>query len=391
MRQIKLVLFRLDYLLGAAIMACQMLNLQSMTSVFFYATFFVSAALWICAVIDVFDRIDCIALLIIILAFIHVVMNGIAAGAEFSFGYMKKYIMFCCSVVFLAAIRKISLDKASFRFLELLFLGIGAFMLYMYVFRGHRMHILNGQYTRYLTFRFSNPNLTALFLACMIMFLEIAGFKETRPAMKLILLLAAVMEAVFLYQTESRNALLAIVVFTALSVVFFIKKRNLKFKKWFLLFAAVMPLIFAVVYMRLVNTEGFMKIFSFVVGEGKNLDSRVRIWSPAFRYFEQSPIFGAYYQISGGRGVSQLHNTHVDILASYGVTVLVLVCAFLYCLMREKQTNISASTQDSSLLGFVCAIMLGLGEAALFSGGLGVYLFFGVFLALTDEEKPAEG
>ena len=387
MRQTKIRLFKLDFLLGVAIVLCQIMNLQSLTSLLFYASFFVSAALWLSTTAEAFDRVDFLALLIILVALVHVLINAVLCRANVSFQYMKKYIMFCCSVIFLADMRRIQLDKADIRLLERLYLVIGLFMLFMFVTRNTQMHLFNGQYTQYLTFRFTNPNTTALFLACMIMFLEIVGFQKEKGFFKTLLFLVALIELYFLYLTKSRNALLAIVVFTVVALYFLIKKRKIVLKNWILAFAAVLPMVFAVVYMKVINTEGFNRLFSFIVGEGKSLDSRVRIWSPAFRAFEASPIFGAYYQVSNGTGMSQLHNTHVDILASYGLSVLVMVCIFLYVLMREKPQNTDAATHDSALLGFICALLLGIGEAALFAGGLSIYMFFGVFLALANGEK----
>lgn len=390
MQQTKIALLRLDYLLGAAIIFCQVLGAQQLTSVLFYISFFVSAALWVCTTTEPLDKLDCLAVAIVLLAFVHVAINAALTGANISFEYLKKYIMFCCSVIFLSAIRRITLDRATFRFLEALFLLVGAFMLFMYLFRNQQMHLLKGQYTRYLTFRFTNPNLTALFLSCMMMFLEVAAFQEKCVPVKILMLAMAAAELVFLYQTESRNALLAVVVFTVFSAFFFLRKKHITFRKSTLWFAAVLPLLFAIVYLYFVDSTGFAKIFSFIAGEGKKLNSRTKIWQPAFREFAVSPIFGAYYQVSGGTGNSQLHNTHVDVLASYGLSVLILICIFLYLLMRDKQKKITSPAQSSTLLGFICALLLGMGEAALFSGGLSVYLFFGIFLATTDEEQRTE-
>lgn len=390
MQRTKIALLRLDYLLGAAIILCQILYLRQLVSILFYISFFVSAALWVCTTTESLDKLDWLAIAIVLLAFVHVAINAALTGASFSFEYLKKYIMFCCSVIFLAAIRRISLDQTTFRFLEALFLLIGAFMLFMYLFRNQQMHLLNGQYTRYLTFRFTNPNLTALFLSCMMMFLEVAAFQEKRVPMKILLFAMAAAELVFLYQTESRNALLAVLAFTVFSLLFFLRKKHLTFRKGTLWLVAIVPLLFAIVYLYFVDSTGFAKLFSFFAGEGKKLNSRTKIWLPAFQAYAASPIFGAYYQVSGGTGSSQLHNTHVDILASYGLSILILVCIFLYLLMRDKQKKVTSPAQNSTLLGFICALLLGIGEAALFSGGLSVYLFFGIFLAATGEEQRTE-
>ena len=101
MQQIKLALLRLDYLFGAAIIVCQLLNLQTLTSTFFYGTFFLTLMLWLCTTLERFDWLDLLVVLISVLAFTSVIMNGILAGAGFSFQYMKKYIMLLSEEEFL--------------------------------------------------------------------------------------------------------------------------------------------------------------------------------------------------------------------------------------------------------------------------------------------------
>ena len=82
--------------------------------------------------------------------------------------------------------------------------------------------------------------------------------------------------------------------------------------------------------------------------------------------------------------MAQLHNTHVDILATYGILVFILICIYLYHLMCRVQNK--NEDQSISLWAFVCTTLLGVGEAALFSGGLGIYLFAGLFLVGETEE-----
>lgn len=383
MRGIGGTLFRLDYLLGAAIVACQLLDLQGLTSIFFYATFPVSFALWICAIAHGFDRTDGLAIATVLLALLHVAANAFLSDANFSFSYLKKYAMFCNSVIFLDAVRRVQVSRADYRLLKLLYLSVGVLMLALCRFRSSQMYLLNGRHTQYLTLGFTNPNLAALFLACMIIFLVIAGFREKHATARLLLLSVAVAEGVFLYRTESRNALLAVITFAVLLCFRPRRRRKAGFSRGFLGLMSVAPLLFAGLYMRVVEAPFFARFFSFATAEGKELNSRTDIWEPAFRRFASSPVLGAYCQISDGTGMSQLHNTHVDILVSYGTSVLVLTCVFLYVLMRDLRTEVS----DDALAGFICVLLLGIGEAALFSGGLGITLFFGVFLGLKKEKS----
>lgn len=386
MQRIKLNLLRLDYLLGTAIIFCQVSGQFGLTSLFFYGTFFTTFLLWICTLAEKVETLDIIAIFIIFTAFINIAINGLLEGASFSFEYIKKYIMFCCTIMFFAAVIKIEIKNKTAVFLEYLYICIGFFLVFMYFLQSRKMHLLNGYYTKYLTFRFTNPNLTALFLACMIMFLIAAGFREKRTFWKCLLFLLAAVEAVFLYQTLSRNSMLAIAAFLFLSLLLIFKKKELKLKSWVLWLITAAPLLFVLLYMEIVQSPSFSKMFAFIVSEGKDLDSRTFIWNRAISVFKLSPIIGAYCQVSNGTGAFQLHNTHIDILTSYGFAVLILTCIFLHGLMWSMQEKSQSREQSIALIGFACAVLLGIGEAAVFSGGLGIYLFAGVFLLI---QKPS--
>jgi hypothetical protein len=43
-----------------------------------------------------------------------------------------------------------------------------------------------------------------------------------------------------------------------------------------------------------------------------------------------------------------------------------------------------------ALTGFLATLLLGVGEAALFSGGLAIYLFMGFFLIYATQERPVD-
>ena len=120
--------------------------------------------------------------------------------------------MLCCTIMFFAATIKIEITNKTRCFFEYIYLCVCAFLVFMYCIQNREMHILNGYYSNYLTFRFTNPNLTALFVACMIMFLVVVSFQEKRVFWKCILLATAAAEIIFLYQTRSRNCMLAIAV-----------------------------------------------------------------------------------------------------------------------------------------------------------------------------------
>lgn len=97
------------------------------------------------------------------------------------------------------------------------------------------------------------------------------------------LLSVAVAEGVFLYRTESRNALLAVITFAVLLCFRPRRRRKAGFSRGFLGLMSVAPLLFAGLYMRVVDAPFFARFFSFATAEGKELNSRTDIWEPAFR------------------------------------------------------------------------------------------------------------
>lgn len=390
MEKVRLKLLQLDYILGAAIIIAHAFGLKSVVSMFFYATFFVTLFLWLGGCAKKLDRQDVLAFLVVYIAFVNVLANALLSGAAITFSYFKKYIMFSCTVLFFAVARKFSVGEREFRFVKVLYSVVILFWSFMYVFQTNKMYMFNGFVTKYLTFGFTNPNFTALVLCCIAIFLLICATGSQKIILKIFYLLLAVVAVYFIFCTKARNALLALVLYALLFVFTARKKRQIRMPDWFLFVWTALPIIFAGVYLLFIDYIEKLGLFSFLVEEGKELSSRVRIWKQAFEAFSDSPIFGAYYQISEGSGVSQLHNTHVDILASYGVVVLVLVCIFLYNLFREMRDGADTRLKMVALIGFMSALMMGIGEATLFSGGLAIYLHFGAFILLNKMNENEE-
>ncbi len=385
-----LSLLRLNYFFGAAIIISQLFGLNDVTSFFFYCTFFITLFLWILSVTKQMDQIDVLALIIVVLAFVNVGINSGVYGAAVSFEYFKKFIMFSCTVLYFAAVRKMSLNKETREFLEWIHVVIGMMLVLMFAFQYQQMHLFKGRYTQYLTFRFTNPNLTGLFLTCMIMFLFMSATQEQNKKKKRLLMLVAAIEIVFLYFTHARNAQLSFVLFVMALLLQKLLKKWISFPKWVLAIIAISPFVFVLIYLLVVNNSEIIQALSFIVSEGKNLNSREWVWSNALSIVSRVPLIGGYHQISDGSSAAQLHNSHLDILVSYGAIVFSLFCMYLYKLLVDLYKRTHARLGDATLVGFICVILLGIGEAAVFSGGIGVYLFAGVFLVWTknaDNQK----
>ena len=125
--------------------------------------------------------------------------------------------------------------------------------------------------------------------------------------------------------------------------------------------------------------------FSFLVEEGKDLDSRVIIWSSAVDVIKKSPVIGNYSNIIYSFEHNQMHNTHLDILASYGTIVFLLVVGFLFFIFVKMKNNVTTLIKSIALLGFISGLILGMGEAILFSGGLSFYIIMGQLILLNND------
>jgi hypothetical protein len=68
------------------------------------------------------------------------------------------------------------------------------------------------------------------------------------------------------------------------------------------------------------------------------------------------------------------------------VPVLVLVCVLLFIYIYQRGRRYSDKGQYMYIMAFCCALLLGMGEAAVFAGGMGIYIFAGSFLLLANAE-----
>lgn len=373
-------------MLGAVIVLGNVFQRSDISSSVFSATFITTLILWLITLWERFDKCDLMVVLIMACSLTSVLINGITQRAAFSFDYLKKLVMFNTTIVYFASAGKLTLTRETQRFLRYIYVIIAVGLIYAYMVLGRTNMLISGEYSQYLTFGFTNPNLLAFFLLCFLMFLCVMAVRERKLIWKIVLLAAAAVEGVFLYLTKSRNAMISMCLFGICTVAaVLLRKRTRKLPGWLVAAISASPMLFAAVYLSIVNNSKITNALSFIASEGKDLDSRAIIWRRALNRFSDSPIFGEYFQISGGLGYSQMHNTHIDILSSYGLVVFIFTCVFLFFLIRRIEGKTCGVYGRLTLFGFTCAIFLGAGEATLFSGGLGGYLFAGAFL-LTMED-----
>ena len=371
------LLWKLLVFLAAMIATMQMFALDGLVSGLFLLTFPVTALLWLRTVRQRLSGNDLLVLLTVALAALSVLLDLALSGGSLGFDYLKKCIMFAMTLLLFQAASRYRAEKRLLCFIGAMADGLTVLFAAMFCLQNERMHSLNGQVTAYLTFGFTNPNLATLFLTMLYM-LQLCRVRGRRKWWHVAF--AAVL-LYFMVLTRSRNALLTVTVFTVWA--FFARKReNVRIGSCVAPLIAWLPAIFALVYMAVVSQEPVRLLFAFLSGEGKTLDARVEVWQRALSAVWTSPLWGSYYAISDGIGMSQMHNSHLDIAASYGIPVLILVCMLLSRWLRQRR--------GKYMIGFACALLLGLGEAAMFSGGLGIYIFAGLFLLLAKGEKDED-
>lgn len=381
-------IIRLLYILSAGIIMTQALNLASVSSLLFSGTFVMVVLLWLVVSMKRMTTVNILGISIVAFAVVNVLLNALFTETMMTFSYMKKVIIFSSTILFFTAASESKIDDGSKIFIGRVIDFITLFLIFMYYVQNSSMHIFYGQVTSYLTFRFTNPNLTAIFLTSMLFYKIISMINKRYRINKAIDFVLAAFLLKFIIETKSRNCLLVVVVFFVQLFVYYRMPRFKIFtKKIYAKFMAVWPFIFAILYMAVIRIPVISQIFSFLISEGKGINSRYRMWSFAFENVFESPILGAYSQITYGIGETHMHNSHIEVLASYGVVVMVLVCVFLYLILWNKIKSGDNRINVIYNIAFASVLLVGMGEAALFSGGLGVYLFAGMLLLLNNDNN----
>lgn len=378
----KLYILQLWLMFGICL--SMVLQRSSLVSRLFYLTFFVLA---FSLVLQLYfkpslNELHVLAIGLIVLAFFHVALQA----NTLSFGYYKKLIMFSCTALMVPFFDAVSITKKQVHQILVINLCIAAIYPLMYFVKG-----TPGYLGRYLTFHFGNPNAAAMFLLHSVLYCCIAAYYFKKPFVRLLSLTLALLLVYFIYLTEARSCYIALVFFAGLVFLNIVLKKHVRFSPALSLLILLLPLIIALLYMAVVDSGLLEKWFSFLAGEGKKLDSRAAIWARAMNAISRKPLFGDYYGISGGSGMSQLHNTHLDTLASYGLVPFAMFITLLYKGVARVLPFTTTSFSRMALFAFFAVIIQGTFEAALVSGGTGLYIMtFGfLLLAKYDPEQAS--
>ena len=185
-----------------------------------------------------------------------------------------------------------------------------------------------------------------------------------------------------------KTSLLILVLFVFFAFMSLIKKKPWYPKNnFFCVIISVFPFVFAIVYQVIMRYGLNIKGLDFLVSEGKSLSSRQSIWEDAFLLIRDHPMVGNYGYIYKS-DIQQMHNSHLDVATAYGFPALLLVCMLLYFILSYTVKNTNRDTKSYlSIWGFVSVLLLGIGEAALFSGGLSFYLLVGGLATIANQNS----
>jgi O-Antigen ligase. len=320
-----------------------------------------------------------ILILILVLAFISVFI----VSSELNFDYFKKYLIFCTTIIFIFNLNITDSGKKLTEFI-LKFNFVFFIMYFLCYLFGNSPYYAGG-----ITLNFSNPNLLAYWLLLMSMYLVLCFIYFNKIIIKIITLILISITVILIFQTKTRSALLALLIFGLLIFTITINKK-FKFGKILNLLLLLYPLIFSVIYYFNIHNKIIVEMFDSLTSPGKDLDSRYEAWNNSFNIIKNNLLFGNYYTISNGTGRSQLLNIHIDVIGSYGIIVFSLFIFLIYRITNQITENSNTKFQKVAIACFFTAIIMGTSEAAIVSGGNGIFILACSFLLISKYISPIE-
>lgn len=363
--------------LAFGIALCTILELSQLASIFFYASFivlFVSLLL----TLDNSNPHKRIVIGIIMFSIFSMLINGLVDTNYFSLSNIVFFLVFVSVILYVYLLQSVHPTKSLCNFIMLVGMGFSVLFPVAYVLIG-----ISPTET-FLTLNFPNPNLLGLWLLPAILF-ALVGIWYYRPIP--VKILCAVMVAINLYLiilSTARNIWIALMLGVIVFVLSIGKKHQLP--NWVFVLVVVFPLLFLFAYLltiELWENSAFLQMF-FEQNE-KTMDTRVNVWESCLYHLGNHWITGRYFFLCGNA-----HNSHLVILCSYGVIVLILTMIYLYKVMKLINQNSTSAFQKACLIAFCIILFSGNAEGSLFSGAVGLHIPTCVFLFLAKYDPSKE-
>lgn len=299
-----------------------------------------------------------------------IMVSTIFSLQEFSISYFNKAFIFIATILCFLFVSEFPMDRRICKWIYIIsFVQSVVFIIAYYL--GYRYPY---GITSALSFGFANPNFTGMWLLHLVcintsfIFERIAQKKYYQTVGILIVM---VFNAFFIISTDNRSSIIGLlcliigIVLTAFS--------NKKVPKIPAAIVAGIPVVIAIIYLIFVNS-GMINIFNTFSGVGKELTSRVGIWTEGINIIKTHPFFGEYYTVLYRLSFSQLHNMYIDLATSYGIPVAVLFFFFLKNILKKAQSNVQSKQQNIAYWGVFAILLTSSFEAALVSGSTGMYV-----------------
>lgn len=311
---------------------------------------------------------------IVIVSIINILISTFMANFQVSFTYLQNYFIFLSTIIFFVVAQNYKVSKAT----ENLIYFVNAIIALAYPYCNRFITMTTNHSNETLAFNFSNPNLAGMFIFLSVLYMILGVIRYKNIVVRIGFLVLTIVDLDLLLKTGSRNGLISLIVFAGILVFAYIQRRNF-YKNWILAFFSYLPAVFVPVYLFFINTVIEKGWFSSLVSEGKKLNSRERVWYSFFNRLDGKWLTGNYPYAAGNA-----HNSHMVLLCSFGAVVLIMVICLVYKVLIESNKKCKTFYDFSCLSAFIASLLMGMGEGALYSGGMGIYIFCGVFLVLAN-------
>ncbi len=323
-------------------------------------------------------------LLLIAVAVINVLVNGlISSDANLGFDYFKKVIMFSAFVLMLYFSEEDLVSGKAITIVKSIPVACALLLVVSYFFLGNTTRYAGG-----VTLGFSNPNFTGMWLLHLAIYTSLFVIDKEKYFLTRIfsgILFASVVWLIF--QTEARSCLIGSVFFCALCLIGKVFGKYIARNAMVIIAIIIAPILFVVLYHYLLNASWFSELFSAFVSAGKGLDSRLAVWDPAIQLLKSNFILGDYSGISNGTGMSQLHNTHLDVICSYGIVPFMLFLSLLNRVCKRVSNQSMEYSNYCALCGFISVIIMGSFEAAVVAGAMGMNILTAGLIILANAKE----
>lgn len=322
---------------------------------------------------------------LVIISAILVFLNVTIVGAG-GFDYYKKAIMYTATLSWIAYSTHAYVVKKTV-IIVIVINAIINILYLLYYQRGFSVH----ENQILLTLNFSNPNQAGMFILNSLLYMGIliaSGRNIISKTWIYIVMLVVLVPIIMgttqlLVLTGCRSSFMAFAAFIFLVIIDYISKGRFKLKHWMVFLIVIMPYVFVFLYLTFVR-EINIDVSMGVEEAGKSSFTRISVWKPIIDHYFHYFIFGDYFGISHGTGMSQLHNTHLDVYASYGIIPLVLYIAILYKSTCNLLSKAKCRFQRVSIYAFIACMISYTFEASFVAGSGGLFLLTIGFLLIAN-------